>query len=169
MCYPLLWMAWIKVKLMFRFCLRGKLLTVNPPLYLQLDNCKENKNKVLFGFLSDLVERGVFDAVQVGFLMIGHTHEDIDQFLSVISAWLKKWETICPDIDSLLEEIQKASTTKGMKPPEVFITLQGLNGLSQAHLYLLSLVGLCLQRRKWPKIWPRLNKCLTTSLQSVHL
>jgi len=29
---------------------RGKLPTVNPTLYLQLDNCSENKNKVLFGF-----------------------------------------------------------------------------------------------------------------------
>ena len=84
---------------------QNKLRTVNPILYLQLDNCSENKNKVMFGFLSDLMSRHVFEEVHVGFLMVGHTHEDIDQFFSVISSWLKKWETICPDIESLEQAI----------------------------------------------------------------
>ena len=74
--------------------------TRNSILYLQLDNCSDNKNKVLFGFLADLVDRLVFDKVHVGFLMVGHTHEDIDQFFSIISAWLKRWETICADVHS---------------------------------------------------------------------
>ena len=71
---------------------RGKLPTVNPILYVQLDNCEENKNKnkSVFAFCADLVEKHVFEQVYVGFLMVGHTHEDIDQFFSTISAWLKK-------------------------------------------------------------------------------
>ena len=71
---------------------QNKLPTLNPILYLQLDNCSENKNKVLFGFLSDVVGRGVFEEIHTCFLTVGHTHEDIDQFFSVhvISAWLKK-------------------------------------------------------------------------------
>ena len=56
---------------------QNKLPTVNPILYLQLDNCSENKNKVLFGFLSDLVSRHMLEEVQVGFLMVGHTHKKI--------------------------------------------------------------------------------------------
>ena len=58
----------------------GKLPHVNPTLYLQLDNCSENKNKVLFGFISHLVSKGVFAEAYIGFLMVGHTHEDIVQF-----------------------------------------------------------------------------------------
>ena len=96
-----------------------KLPTRNPMLYLQLDNCSENKKKVLFGFLADLVDRQVFDKVHVGFLMVGHTLEDIDQFFSIISAWLKRWET-CADVHSLQLEILKAFTSKQRKPPQIF-------------------------------------------------
>ena len=40
---------------------------------------------------------------KLGFLMVGHTHEDIDQFFSIISIHLKK--VICPDQHSLWIEI----------------------------------------------------------------
>lgn len=61
-----------------------------PVLYLQLDNCaRENKNRYLFGFLCLLVELGIFQKVKVGFLMVGHTHEDIDQVFSRFSTWLQ--------------------------------------------------------------------------------
>ena len=83
----------------------GKLPSANPILYLQLDNCSENKNKVLFGFISDLVSKEVFAEAHIGFLMVGHTHEDIDQFFSIIliiiATHLRKLETICPDFESL--------------------------------------------------------------------
>ena len=98
---------------------QNKLPTLNPILYLQLDNCSENKNKVLFGFLSDLVGRGVFEEIHTGFLMVGHTHEDIDQFFSVISAWLRKWETICPDIEALENAIIAAFSSKSKPPPKI--------------------------------------------------
>ena len=62
-----------------------------PVLYLQLDNCGwENKNRFIFGFLCYLVELGVFKKVKVSFLMVGHTHEDIDQLFSRFSTWLLK-------------------------------------------------------------------------------
>ena len=69
--------------------------------------------------MSDLVERKVFDKVYAGFLMVGHTHEDIDQFFSVIASWLKKFETICPDIESLKQAIKAAFLSKGKDPPTV--------------------------------------------------
>ena len=34
---------------------RNELLTANPTLYLQCDNCGGNKNKTMFAFLVDLV------------------------------------------------------------------------------------------------------------------
>ena len=52
-------------------------------LYLQLDNTsQENINKIMFGYLKKLVELGIFQKVKVGFLLIGHTHDHIDQMLS---------------------------------------------------------------------------------------
>ena len=51
-------------------------------LYLQLDNsAKDNKNKYLMAFLSLLTTRGVFKEIQVGFLLVGHTHEDIAAYV----------------------------------------------------------------------------------------
>ena len=61
----------------------GKLPSANPILYLQLDNCSENKNKVLFGFISDLVSKEVFAEAHIGFLMVGYTHGDIDSFRQI--------------------------------------------------------------------------------------
>ena len=54
-----------------------------PTLYLQMDNCcRENKNKFVFAFCCLLVELKVFKKIKLGFLMVGHTHEDIDQLFS---------------------------------------------------------------------------------------
>jgi hypothetical protein len=60
-------------------------------MFLQLDNTskfvspaqraaerlggRENKNKYLLAFLGNLVQRGVFTEVILGFLPVGHTHE----------------------------------------------------------------------------------------------
>ena len=62
-----------------------------PPVFtLQLDNTtKQNKGQYLYGFLALLVEKGVFEAIVVSFLPVGHTHEDIDQLFSRISMWLR--------------------------------------------------------------------------------
>ena len=42
-----------------------------PVLYLQVDNCGENKNKTLLAFLTDLVRRKIFRKIKAGFLMVG--------------------------------------------------------------------------------------------------
>eukprot|EP00058_Branchiostoma_floridae_P020703 XP_002606193.1 hypothetical protein BRAFLDRAFT_92067 [Branchiostoma floridae] len=60
-------------------------------LFLQMDNCwRECKNKFVFAFLGYLVIRGIFKEVQVGYLLVGHTHEDVDQFFSKIAHTLNK-------------------------------------------------------------------------------
>ncbi len=44
-----------------------------------MDNyVKDNQNRHLLGFLSLLMARDVFKEVKLGFLVVGHTHEDID-------------------------------------------------------------------------------------------
>ena len=63
-----------------------------PILKLQLDNTtKQNKGQFLYGYLDLLVEFGVFENVEVSFLPVGHTHEDIDQFFSRISVYLRSF------------------------------------------------------------------------------
>ena len=67
-------------------------------LYLQMDNCSgANKNRFMFAFSHLLISRGVFEEVVLSFLMVGHTHEDIDQLFSVISYHLRKHHLISPD------------------------------------------------------------------------
>lgn len=58
-------------------------------LHLQLDNASDNKSKAFFGFAAQLIEEGVFDEVNMNFLIVGHTHEDVDQYFSVISQHLR--------------------------------------------------------------------------------
>ena len=51
-----------------------------PVLYIQFYNtARENKNSTVFGYLSMLVEQAVFRKVKVNFLLVGHTHDHIDQ------------------------------------------------------------------------------------------
>lgn len=55
-------------------------------LLLQLDNsAKDNKNESMMAFFSLLTHHSVFNEIQVGFLLIGHAHEDIDTYFSHLS------------------------------------------------------------------------------------
>ncbi|XP_078586053.1 uncharacterized protein LOC144877086 [Branchiostoma floridae x Branchiostoma japonicum] len=76
-----------------------------PVLYLQLDNCyRENKNCYILAFCSELVRRKIVKKVKLSFLMVGHTHEDVDQFFSRISTTLQKSEaTTLPELQALIE------------------------------------------------------------------
>ncbi|KAL3697530.1 hypothetical protein R1sor_011606 [Riccia sorocarpa] len=57
-----------------------------PTFYMQLDNSgKDNKNWVLMAFFSELVARGVFKTMFLYFLIVGHTHEDVDSFFSKVN------------------------------------------------------------------------------------
>lgn len=58
--------------------------------YVQLDNCsRENKNRFVLGYCEMLVALSIFESVEVGFLPVGHTHEDVDQAFSSTSARLR--------------------------------------------------------------------------------
>ena len=52
-----------------------------PVLNLQLDNAtRDNKNRFVFAFCLLLTYHGVFQEVYINFLIVGHTHDDIDAF-----------------------------------------------------------------------------------------
>lgn len=73
-----------------------------PILHIQADNCgRENKNVYMLGMCAALVGLGFFKEIQLSFLIVGHTHEDIDQRFSSISSALK-----LRDINSLKELLQ---------------------------------------------------------------
>jgi len=51
---------------------------------------KDNKNQHLLAFLSLLNCEDVFEEVKLGFLFIGHTHEDIDECFGYLSKKLRE-------------------------------------------------------------------------------
>ena len=76
-------------------------------LYLQLDNTsRENKNQVVFSYLNMLVELGIFKKVKVGFLLVGHTHDHIDQMVIHFARTLRRKKF--GSLPSLIEIVRKA-------------------------------------------------------------
>lgn len=62
-----------------------------PTLHIQLDNCwRENKNRYAFCFWSLLVAKKIVREVIVSFMMVGHTHDDIDASFGRWSMVLKE-------------------------------------------------------------------------------
>jgi hypothetical protein len=56
-----------------------------------MDNyVKENKNHHLLAFLFLLTTQETFEEVQLGFLVVGHTHEDIDKSFGYLSKNFRK-------------------------------------------------------------------------------
>lgn len=51
---------------------------------------KDNKNHYLLAYLSLLIARDVSEEVKLGFLVVGHTHEDIDGCFGYLSKNLKE-------------------------------------------------------------------------------
>ena len=50
-----------------------------PKLHVQVDNtCKDNKNNTVMAFMALLVQQAIFTEVEMHFLLVGHTHIDLD-------------------------------------------------------------------------------------------
>ena len=97
---------------------RGNILP--PKLRIQADNCgRENKNQYMFALCAALVAFKYFAEVHLSFLIMGHTHKDIDQKFSTISRTLKS-----KDIDSLKELLELVK--KGASHTEAFATSRHL-------------------------------------------
>jgi hypothetical protein len=58
---------------------------------LQMDNyVKDNISRYLLAFLSLLIVRKMFEEVKLGFLIVGHAHEDIDKCFGYLSKKLRE-------------------------------------------------------------------------------
>ncbi|XP_065925368.1 uncharacterized protein [Magallana gigas] len=75
-----------------------------PTLYVQLDNtARENKNKYFLGMMAYLVKHDFVKEVYMSFLLVGHTHEDVDQCFSKISQKLKEKDALTmPNLEALI-------------------------------------------------------------------
>jgi hypothetical protein len=62
-----------------------------PKIYIQLDNARNNKCNAVVKMLALLVELGVFKKSKLCFLLVGHTHFDVDQFFSTFTKMIEKW------------------------------------------------------------------------------
>ena len=90
-----------------------------PVLYVQLDNTsRENKNSSVFGYLSMLVQNGILKKIKVNFLLVGHTHDHIDQMFSTFSKKLSRYDAFTLPVLSKL--ISEAYTPK----PEIMHLLE---------------------------------------------
>ena len=60
-------------------------------MYVQADNASDNKCWALILFFGMLIFHGYTQEVFFSFLLVGHTHEDIDQLFSVLSRFFKRF------------------------------------------------------------------------------
>ena len=98
------------IEVIHRFLTSKRLEGPLPPMFfVQLDNCsRENKNRFVMGYCEMLVALSVFESVEVGFLPVGHTHEDVDQAFSQTSRHLRFHNAITlSDLHSELMETNK--------------------------------------------------------------
>lgn len=80
-------------------------------LNIQADNAAENKNFHLIALLCCLVEWRCFKEINLNFLMVGHTHEDIDQMFSRFSTALGKHNAITiPELKEVFESCYKTAS-----------------------------------------------------------
>jgi hypothetical protein len=94
-----------------------------PSLRIQADNCtRENKNIYMFALCATLVGLCIFKEVSLSFLLVGHTHEDIDQRFSCISSVLRRH-----DINSMKEMFNLVES--GSSPTEAFIIARLLRNI----------------------------------------
>ena len=84
--------------------------------HVQADSASDNKCKYLFAFFAHCVGVGAATDVEVYFLMVGHTHEDIDALFSVIADKLRQSDGTARAVttDDLKHIIEDAFTQEKM-------------------------------------------------------
>lgn len=87
-----------------------------PVLHLQLDNASDNKSIQMLAFLGYLIEKRIFHKITVSYLIVGHTHEDIDQYFSVISRFFKKELKCIYSVSGFITALQTCFKTVGCIP-----------------------------------------------------
>ena len=66
------------------------------------NTAKEQKNQNVVNFAAWLVSTGAFKSVQLDFLVVGHTHNKVDQRFAILAGYLKKTESLQTPQDSVI-------------------------------------------------------------------
>jgi hypothetical protein len=129
-----------------------------PKLFLQMDNCwRENKNKFVMAYLSLLVHRKIFKEIEISFIPVGHTHEDIDQLFGTISSMLKSRTAVTL---KSFQRLVERSTQNNPKIKAIQIgKVANFSGLMKR--YLKDFQGISKFRFFRITSDPELNVCLT--------
>ena len=95
---------------------------------------EENKNKYMFAYCASLVAFGYFWEVRLFLLIVGHTHEDIDQRFNIIFGVFKR-----QDIDSVKEMLafikRGASYTEAFTSASLMEHIWDWKGYITVHLH----------------------------------
>jgi hypothetical protein len=78
--------------------------------YAQLDNAAVNKSWSVIIALCILVTSGIVDKVVIAFLLVGHTHTDVDRIISYVVSYLQNMDI--PTLDKLKEYVLKSFNPK---------------------------------------------------------
>lgn len=87
--------------------------------YFYGDNHTDIKTPAVLLFLAYLVRIGVFTHAKACFLLVGHSHLDIDQFFSVLSRYLKLKHALAISLARFLAGLRSAFKREEMKPTVV--------------------------------------------------
>lgn len=87
-------------------------------LSLQFDNCGENKNKFMFGYLTQLVQENFFNEIDCNFLVVGHTHTSIDQYFGSLTKAIDLCKSIASPLSlwHVLRTVASSPDSKAKNP-----------------------------------------------------
>jgi hypothetical protein len=78
--------------------------------YVQFDNAAVNKSWSVIIALCILVATGIVDKVVIAFLLVGHTHTDVDRIISYVVSFLRNMDI--PTLDKLKEYVLQSFNPK---------------------------------------------------------
>jgi hypothetical protein len=79
-------------------------------LYIQFDNASNNKSWTVIITLAILIVSGIVDKIVIAFLLVGHTHTDVDRIISYVVSYLRNMDI--PTLDKLKEYVLKSFNPK---------------------------------------------------------
>ena len=95
-----------------------------PYILIQGDNCaKELKNKYAFGYFGLLIALKWVQEIQIGTMIVGHTHCDVDQMFSTYSQYFNNQNSI-PSPIHFMDMIDKIYVKESTRPQVSWMTQQ---------------------------------------------
>jgi len=97
------------------------------------DNCGENKNYTVFGYFALLIELDFFEILDMNTLVVGHTHNFLDQILGAWATIVNAQNFVATPtaMEALLQQIHEG--TEGFMRPSVIRKIDVIYDL-QSHL-----------------------------------